>query len=196
LAARSSWAAATHRTARVPVRSHACSPTASGRPNLSLSLPPSPSPSPSPSLSLSLSLALSRSLSLSLSPEDYVYTEQTAPIAWLAPEAFAESTRGRAGRIATTASDVFMLGGVFLELATRCTRTPYDWMTGFSLSSFRWLESTRFIGPVQAAVDADRSYQWSVNVNTSLKGTQQLAALLDVTFSCLSPEPGTTALVC
>jgi hypothetical protein len=84
--------------------------------------------------------------------EDYVYTEQTAPTAWLAPEVFVDSTKGRAGKVATAASDMFMLGCCYLELATKCTRTPYDWLRGFALTGFRWHDSTRTIGPIQVTM--------------------------------------------
>jgi hypothetical protein len=81
--------------------------------------------------------------------EDYVYTERTAPTGWLAPEVFVPSTRDRAGKVATAASDVFMLGCCYLELATKCTRTPYDWLSGFALTVYRGHDSTRAIGPIQ-----------------------------------------------
>ncbi len=84
-----------------------------------------------------------------LTTEDYLYTERTAPTAWLAPEVFVASTRGNMGKLATAASDVFMLGCCYLELVTGCTRTPYDWLTGFALTVYRGQDSTRSIGPIQ-----------------------------------------------
>jgi hypothetical protein len=78
-----------------------------------------------------------------------VYTELKAPTAWLAPEAFLASTTSQKGKAASPASDVFMLGCCFLELATGCTRTPYDWLTGFSLTAFRAHDTSRMIGPIQ-----------------------------------------------
>jgi hypothetical protein len=59
------------------------------------------------------------------------------------------SSRGHVGGVATRASDVYMLGGAYLEIATACARTPFDWLSGFALTGYRWHESTRCIGPVQ-----------------------------------------------
>jgi serine/threonine protein kinase len=77
---------------------------------------------------------------------DHVYTELKAPIAWLAPETF---TAHAGGKVASAASDVFMLGCCYLELLTSCTRAPYDWLSGFALTTFRAHESTRSLGPIQ-----------------------------------------------
>jgi hypothetical protein len=78
-----------------------------------------------------------------------VYTLLLAPTAWRAPETFVSRDGGKVGSVATPASDVFMLGCCFLELATKCTRTPYDWLVGEDLLVFRKQTVTRTIGPVQ-----------------------------------------------
>ncbi len=75
-----------------------------------------------------------------------------APTAWRAPETFVSRAAGKEGSVASTASDVFMLGCCFLELATGCTRTPYDWLDGDDVIVFRKHASTRCIGPIQVTL--------------------------------------------
>jgi hypothetical protein len=84
--------------------------------------------------------------------EDRTYTDLKAPTAWRAPETFVSRAAGKVGSVASTASDVFMLGCCFLELATGCTRTPYDWLPGESLLVYRGHDSTRAIGPIQVTL--------------------------------------------
>ncbi len=81
--------------------------------------------------------------------EDHVYTVLKAPTAWRAPETFLSRAAGKEGTIASTASDVFMLGCCYLELATKCSRLPYDWLGGEDLLVFRKHAATRCVGPVQ-----------------------------------------------
>jgi serine/threonine protein kinase len=84
--------------------------------------------------------------------EDRTYTDLKAPTAWRAPETFLSRAAGKVGSVASTASDVFMLGCCFLELATGCTRTPYDWLYGESLLVYRGHDSTRAVGPIQVTL--------------------------------------------
>jgi hypothetical protein len=81
--------------------------------------------------------------------DDHVYTVLKAPTAWQAPETFVRRAAGKEGTVASAASDVFMLGCCYLELATKCTRTPFDWLAGFELTVFRGHDSSRCIGPIQ-----------------------------------------------
>jgi hypothetical protein len=90
-----------------------------------------------------------------------VYTVLKAPTAWRAPETFVSRAAGKVGSVASPASDVFMLGCCFLELATGCTRTPYDWLTGEDLLVFRKHAATRAVGPIQVPSSGRR---WPVVV--------------------------------
>ena len=78
--------------------------------------------------------------------EDHTYTQLVGPVAWMAPETFA----GRAkGQVVSAASDVYMLGSCFLEVMSGCQRTPFDWLTGYTLLAFRGQESTRQVNTLQ-----------------------------------------------
>ncbi len=81
-----------------------------------------------------------------------MYTVLKAPTAWRAPETFVSRAAGKEGSVASAASDVFMLGCCFLELAPGCTRTPYDWLPGESLLVYRGHDSTRCIGPIKVTI--------------------------------------------
>ena len=76
------------------------------------------------------------------------YTTLPASFAWCACETFAPRADGR--RVATPASDVFMLGCTFIEVLTGCTRQPYDWLMAdrFALIAYRTHESTRNNNPL------------------------------------------------
>ena len=76
--------------------------------------------------------------------DDHVYTTRPGPIPWRAPETF-EVRSG--GEVASPATDVFMLGGSFLELLCGCERTPYDWL-GPGVFAYRASSATRAIGPI------------------------------------------------
>ena len=77
---------------------------------------------------------------------DHVYTTLVGPVAWRAPETFDDHADGK-GQVASAATDVFMLGGSFLELLCGCERTPYDWL-GPGVFAYRASSATRAIGPI------------------------------------------------
>ena len=56
------------------------------------------------------------------------------PFAWMAPESFTvASSDGDATLLRTDVSpagDVYMLGSCFVEVMTKCTRLPFDCLTG------------------------------------------------------------------
>ena len=79
------------------------------------------------------------------------YTKLVAPVAWRACETFIPRAGG--GTIVAEPSDVFMLGCTFIEVLTRCSRQPYDWLmeedpSGFKLITFRTHDSTRSLNPL------------------------------------------------
>ena len=64
----------------------------------------------------------------------------------MAPETFDEGVKGQ---LVSPASDVYMLGSCFVELATGCERTPFDWLTVQRIVVFRGHDSTRHINCIQ-----------------------------------------------
>ena len=64
----------------------------------------------------------------------------------MAPETFDDGVKGQ---LVSTASDVYMLGSCFVELATGCERTPFDWLTMQRIMVFRGHDSTRHISCIQ-----------------------------------------------
>ena len=81
---------------------------------------------------------------------DHVYTTLVGPVAWRAPETFDDHADGK-GQVASAATDVFMLGGSFLELLCGCERTPYDWL-GPGVFAYRASNATKHIGPIDVSV--------------------------------------------
>ena len=77
---------------------------------------------------------------------NHAYTHLKGPIAWMAPETFDE---GEKGQLVSPASDVYMLGSCFVEVATGCERQPFDWLTPSSAFVFRGHETTRAINCLQ-----------------------------------------------
>ena len=77
---------------------------------------------------------------------DHAYTHLKGPIPWMAPETF---DAGEKGRMVSPASDVYMLGSCFVEVATGCERQPFDWLTPSSAFLFRGHETTRTINCLQ-----------------------------------------------
>jgi serine/threonine protein kinase len=126
----------------------------------------------------------------SLCAEKRLNSELQASIAWLAPETVADpSDTGSVHGPSTPASDVYMLGSTFLELATGCTRAPYDWLADAELLRFRCHPTSSGVGPVQAAVIAGRPFHWSVHPGDTPTGGMQLAALLETMHRCLAADP-------
>ena len=77
---------------------------------------------------------------------DHGYTTVLGPVAWRAPETFITTEKGQ---IASPESDVYMLGGCLLELYTRCSRTPFDWLPDDDVAVFRRHPSTRAVTTLQ-----------------------------------------------
>ncbi len=64
----------------------------------------------------------------------------------MAPEALGEEGDSHVG---SSASDVYMLGGCFIEVLTACTRTPFDWLPAHDVVAFRTRETSRQVGCIQ-----------------------------------------------
>ena len=77
------------------------------------------------------------------------YTTLVTPVAWRACETFIP--RGDDTILASTASDVFMLGCTYIEVLTGCTRKPFDWLLGTSLVKYRQDEATRNNTPIMVS---------------------------------------------
>jgi hypothetical protein len=68
------------------------------------------------------------------------------PIPWNSPESLANPYGTH--QIATAKGDMYMLGGLLLELVMACTRQPFDWLNGTALKTFRH-NDTRSIDTLQ-----------------------------------------------
>ncbi len=77
---------------------------------------------------------------------DHDYTALLSPMARCAPETFIATGEYQ---IASPESDVYMLGGCLLELYTRCSRTPFDWLPDDDVAVFRRHPSTRAVTTLQ-----------------------------------------------
>ena len=74
------------------------------------------------------------------------YTDLKGPVAWMAPETFDEGVNGQ---LVSPASDVYMLGSCFVEVATGCERMPFDWLSPQRTMVFRVHDSSRGINCIQ-----------------------------------------------
>ena len=99
-----------------------------------------------PTLSVSVTSLCAFAFKCLCTVADHTYTQMKGPIAWMAPETFDEREHGG---IVSPATDVYMLGSCFVELATGCERTPFDWLTGHRVLLFRGNDSTRAIDCIQ-----------------------------------------------
>ena len=81
-----------------------------------------------------------------LADADHTYTTLKGPTAWMAPETFDENVKGQ---IVSPASDVYMLGSCFVEIAPSCTRAPFDWLAGQRIFLFRGHETSRATNCIQ-----------------------------------------------
>ena len=79
---------------------------------------------------------------------DHAYTHLKGPIAWMAPETFDE---GEKGHVVSAASDVYMLGSCFVEVATGCERQPFDWLSPQGVLRLRYSDSTRSVSCIQVS---------------------------------------------
>ena len=95
-----------------------------------------------------LSGTVTRMLAVLRPADDRVYTDLPTPVAWRAPETFEAQAASRQ-QVASAATDVFMLGGSFLELLCGCERTPYDWLGAGNILPFRASYTTKHLGPVE-----------------------------------------------
>ena len=80
---------------------------------------------------------------------DDVSAHLKGPIAWMAPETFDEDEKGR---VVSPASDVYMLGSCFVEVATGCERQPFDWLSPQRCFLFRGNDDTRGVNCIQVMV--------------------------------------------
>ena len=78
------------------------------------------------------------------------YTDLKGPVAWMAPETFDE---GEKGRLVSPASDMYMLGSCFVEVATGCERQPFDWLTPQRTLVYRVSDATRGVSCIQVSVN-------------------------------------------
>ena len=67
--------------------------------------------------------------------------EDLKSFAWLAPE-MVGSQASAVPAVGTRASDVYMLGGVFLEVITGCSQKPFEWLESNRLVDYRSARST------------------------------------------------------
>ena len=79
---------------------------------------------------------------------DHMYTRLNGPIPWMAPETFDDSEKGH---VVSPASDVYMLGSCFVEVATGCERQPFDWITPQGVVRLRYSDDTRAISCIQVS---------------------------------------------
>ena len=94
-----------------------------------------------------LSLSLSRvPTCCPLAVAEHRFSHQTGPIPWMAPETFDE---GKKGHVLSPASDVYMLGSCFVELATGCERQPFDWLAPQDVLRLRYNNGTRGVSCLQ-----------------------------------------------
>ena len=77
---------------------------------------------------------------------DHAYTHLKGPIPWMAPETFDE---GEKGHVVSAASDVYMLGSCFVEVATGCERQPFDWLTPQRCFLFRGNDDTGSVNCIE-----------------------------------------------
>ena len=64
----------------------------------------------------------------------------------MAPETFDE---GEKGHVVSAASDVYMLGSCFVEVATGCERQPFDWLTPQRVLMYRINDDSRGVNCIQ-----------------------------------------------
>ena len=64
----------------------------------------------------------------------------------MAPETFDESVKGQ---LVSPASEVYMLGSCFVELATGCERMPFDWLSSDGVLRLRYSDGRRDISCLQ-----------------------------------------------
>ena len=64
----------------------------------------------------------------------------------MAPESFDEGVNGQ---LVSPASDVYMLGSCFVEVATGCERMPFDWLSPQRTMVFRGHDSSRGVNCIQ-----------------------------------------------
>ena len=81
---------------------------------------------------------------------DHAYTQLKCPTAWMAPETFDE---GEKGQWVSPASDMYMLGSCFVEVATGCERQPFDWLTPQRTLVYRVSDATRGVSCIQVSVN-------------------------------------------
>ena len=69
------------------------------------------------------------------------YTRVVTPTQWRAPETIIEG----GGEHVSKLSDIYMLGGTFVEVLTGCHRAPYDWLDSGDVFSYRSSPATRHV---------------------------------------------------
>ena len=72
----------------------------------------------------------------------------------MAPETFNE---GEHGQVVSPASDMYMLGSCFVEVATGCERLPFDWLGTQGVLRLRFNDSTSGVNCLQVSCGNDRT---------------------------------------
>jgi serine/threonine protein kinase len=125
----------------------------------------------------------------------------SGPLFWLAPEVFAGDTSGTS---ATTASDVYMVGGLFFELLT-AGLPPFFWLVR-NVTLFRDRRSSAVLVTVPGlagpglpglagkstleAADVDRvTVPWCVQLEHSAGSEERLRQAQELTGRCLATDP-------
>ena len=78
----------------------------------------------------------------------------------MAPETFDE---GEKGRLVSPASDMYMLGSCFVEVATGCERQPFDWLTHHGVLRLRFNDVTRGVSCIQVIQVVQTRWQYSAD---------------------------------
>jgi serine/threonine protein kinase len=107
------------------------------------------------------------------------------PVAWRAPETFHLDEAKR--QIASSQTDVYMLGGLMFEVLTAGRHAPFFWM---STESLIMLRATTSINTVDAASAARVSIPWAVvpvdDWSGAVDGVERLKGLMS---RCLHADP-------
>jgi hypothetical protein len=121
-----------------------------------------------------------------------------AMLAWLAPEALARNAsaslddggdgedEGERAPVMTCASDVYMLGGLVLDVLTACQRPPFHWEEPERLAKLR---AHSGVNTIDAAVAAGVPMVWAVDVGVDWRGVADVVPrLVALASRCLDSD--------